>query len=82
MAERSSYQGWLYKRGANNKAFRRRWCTLINSTLFYAKSPEDKARGTVDLQHSQVLLLADDAQSKPNSFGMQSGLLKTHDSSC
>ena len=47
--------GWLYKRGAVNTAFQRRYCVLNESNLaYYKKQADSKPRGVIDLSNAVV----------------------------
>jgi len=55
--------GFLYKRGALNYAWRRRWCVLKDSTLYYYKSESNDAHlGDIKLEQAVVRQAVDETK--------------------
>ena len=57
-----SLQGWMYKRGLQNPAFRRRWFVLQEGTVTYYKErakPKSKPKGSFSLRGAAVYPMPD-----------------------
>lgn len=51
----SEYRGWLTKRGGSIKTWKRRWCVLRGSHLYYYKSKDsNEPQGEIDVAGNQV----------------------------
>mmetsp|Transcript_6443 Transcript_6443/g.19522 ORF Transcript_6443/g.19522 Transcript_6443/m.19522 type:complete len:1618 (-) Transcript_6443:166-5019(-) len=57
--------GWLHKQGGKVKSWKKRWCVVSNTLLYYFRHPDDQeAAGSIPLDASSVVFAEDRTKKK------------------